>query len=249
MANELWSLVTRGLGLAAKGFAGRNQKSSLQTRTVQGASGDGTYQLYVPANLEGQRRVPMIVFLHGIGQRGAGGYIPTEGSVAAIISNQLEQVPAVVLMPQCPSGKYWSDAGADSLVVRALEEVVAELDADPARLYLTGVSMGGYGVWHLAAQHPRRFAALISICGGSPLRTGDRYTPIAQAVGETPAWVFHGADDAVVPVSESRRMVEAIRGAHGNVRYSEYEGVGHKVWLKVLGERELMPWLMAQRLA
>ena len=72
--------------------------------------------------------------------------------------------------------------------------------------------------------------------------------PIAQRVGTTPAWVFHGEDDRVVPVSESRQMVEAIKAIKGSVRYSEYEGVGHNVWLNALGERELLPWLLMQRL-
>jgi predicted peptidase len=249
MANNYWSLLTSGLSVAAKSLAGRGRKSNLQTRTAQHGSQSETYQLYVPASLAGRRDVPVIIVLHGITQRGTGGYVPATGSAAALMSHYLEQVPAVILLPQCPPGRYWSDAEAERVVVRALEEVVAEFDADAARLYLTGVSMGGYGVWHMAAQHPGRFAALVSICGGSPLRAGERFAPIARAVGDTPAWVFHGADDKVVHVSESRRMVEAIREARGKVRYSEYEGVGHNVWLKVIAERELMPWLLSQRLA
>jgi predicted peptidase len=90
---------------------------------------------------------------------------------------------------------------------------------------------------------------VVSICGGSPLRSGDRFAPIAKKVATTPVWVFHGSDDAVVPVSESRQMVEALKHVEGNrVRYSEYKGVGHSVWLNALGERDLMPWLLAQHL-
>jgi predicted peptidase len=124
---------------------------------------------------------------------------------------------------------------------------MTEFEAEARRLYLTGVSMGGYGVWHLASQQRGRFAGLVSICGGSPLREGDRFTPIARQIAGIPTWIFHGADDRVVPVSESRLMVEALKAVGGDVRYSEYAGVGHNVWMKVLGERELMPWLMAQQ--
>ena len=108
--------------------------------------------------------------------------------------------------------------------------------------------MGGYGVWHLASQHPGRFAALVSICGGSPIRKGDRFAPLARKVGSTPAWIFHGSEDRVVPVSESRQMAEALKAVGGDVKYSEYEGVGHNVWLNVIAEKELMPWLLSQRL-
>ena len=134
------------------------------------------------------------------------------------------------------------------MVINALAQTVEEFGADERRIYLTGVSMGGYGVWTFASQHPARFAALVSICGGSPVTEGERFEPIARAIGKTPARVFHGADDRVVPASESREMVKAIEANGGNVRYDEYENVGHNVWLNVLSEKDLLPWLLAQRL-
>ena len=135
------------------------------------------------------------------------------------------------------------------MVIAALDRTVAEFDVDARRLYLTGVSMGGFGAWHIASRHPGKFAALVSICGGSPLREGDRFAPIARQVGKTPAWVFHGTDDRIVPVSESRQLVAALKAVEGNrVRYSEYTGVGHNVWLNALAENGLLPWLFEQRL-
>jgi predicted peptidase len=137
----------------------------------------------------------------------------------------------------------------ERMVMAALDQTAAEFDADAKRLYLTGVSMGGFGAWHIVAQHQGKFAAIVSICGGSPLRSGDRFAPIARRVGTTPAWVFHGEADRVVPVSESREMVKALKAVSGNrVRYNEYQGVGHNVWLNALREAELMPWLLAQHL-
>ena len=130
----------------------------------------------------------------------------------------------------------------------SLEGTASEFSADPKRLYLAGVSMGGFGAWHLAAEHPGKFAAIVSVCGGSTLSSGDRFAPVARKVGRTPVWVFHGSEDRVVPVTESRGMVEALKRVEGSdVRYSEYEGVGHNVWLNVASEPGLLPWLLAQR--
>jgi predicted peptidase len=136
----------------------------------------------------------------------------------------------------------------DEMVIKALDQTIEEFDADEKRIYLTGVSMGGYGVWHFAAAYPEKFAALVSICGGSSLTTGDRFAPVAEKVGSTPAWLFHGADDPIVAVSESRQIVAALKAANGNVKYNEYAGVGHNVWLNVLAEKDLLPWLLQQSL-
>jgi len=230
---------------------GGGERGSVETRGVEVEAAQYTYQLYTPARVRGVGDAPLIVFLHGIGQRGSGGFLPTTGPAGAVARHYLEQVPAVVLLPQCRAGSYWSDPSMDEMVSKSVAQTVEEAGADPRRVYLTGVSMGGYGVWHMASRHPGRFAALVSICGGSPLRAGDRFAPIAGKVAGTPAWVFHGSEDRVVPVTESRQMVEALRaaGAGERLRYSEYEGVGHNVWMQALGEKELLPWLLAQRLA
>ena len=245
MSKDLWA----GLGgiLSAGAAAMGSGRAEIQSRTVSAGGESFTYQLHVPAKLEAPP--PLLVFLHGINQRGAGGYLPTSGAAGAVVGGYLGRVPAAVLLPQCRPGSYWSDPVMDEMVMRALDETTRDIGADAARLYLAGVSMGGYGVWHLASMHPGRFAALVSVCGGSPLRAGERFKPIALKVGRTPAWLFHGADDRVVPPSESRQMAAAIEAAGGDVRYSEYAGVGHNVWTKVLAEKRLMPWLLAQRRA
>jgi predicted peptidase len=136
----------------------------------------------------------------------------------------------------------------ERMVMREIAQTVEEFGADEKRIYLTGVSMGGYGVWHLASRHAGKFAALISICGGSSITKGDRFLPLAEKVGKTPAWLFHGADDKIVPPSESRQIVEALKTRQGNVKYSEYAGIGHNVWLNTLTEKDLMSWLLAQKL-
>ena len=228
---------------AARGDAG------LLSRTVAVGGNSYGYQVYVPAKLRGRKNVPVILFLHGIGHRGAGGFVPADGAAGAVARQYLEQLPAVALLPQCDRKFYWHHREMDAMVTAALDQTVREFDADARRVYLAGVSMAGFGAWHFASQHPKRFAAVVSICGGSPLTGGDRFGPVARGVGRTPVWVFHGAEDRIVPVGESRRMVEALKAIEGSrVRYSEYAGVGHNVWLNVLAEPQLLPWLLEQRL-
>jgi predicted peptidase len=241
------SLLLGGLLTSATATASASgQESGLLSRTAKVGSTSYLYQVHVPRSLEGKQNAPVILFLHGIGQRGTGGFLPTDGVQAGMVRHYLEQIPAIVVLPQCRRGSYWTDPEMDQMVMRALAQTVSEFGADPERLYLTGVSMGGYGAWHLVSEHPERFAAIVSICGGSPLRDGDRFAPIARRVGSTPTWLFHGSADRVVPVSESRQMVEALKAIKGNVRYNEYEGVGHNVWLKALAEHELIPWMLKQ---
>lgn len=228
---------------------GARQIGELLTRRVSVGENSYAYQVFVPAKLRGRKNSPVILFLHGIGQRGAGGILPTEGAAAAIARGYLENVPAIVLLPQCDKKYFWNDGEMERMTLAALDATAREFDADARRLYLAGVSMGGYGAWHLASRQAGKFAAVVAICGGSPVRSGERFAPIARAVGRTPVWVFHGADDRVVPVAESRRMVEALRAVEGNrVRYSEYARVGHNVWLNALQEPSLLPWLLAQQL-
>jgi predicted peptidase len=220
------------------------EQGEIISRKARVGKEDFVYQQYVPPAAKQAGKMPVVVFLHGIRERGRGGYI--SGMFAQIVRQYLKPIPGTVLFPQCDSGKYWSDAVMDAMVSRAIEQTFTEFDVDERRIYLIGVSMGGYGVWHFASQYPKKFAALVSICGGSPILSGERFASIAEKVGKTPAWIFHGADDPIVPVSESREMVKALQANEGNVKYSEYERVGHNVWLNALAEKNLLPWLLAQ---
>lgn len=237
-------------GLLSNAVSNRNGDSQgkIENRTVKVEANDFQYQVYVPPGFQSEKKLPLIVFLHGIGQRGSGGFLPTAGAAHSIAQHYLAQVPAIILLPQCRRTSYWSDAVMEEMVMRQIAQTIEEFGADAGRVYLIGVSMGGYGVWHFAAKHPEKFAALVSICGGSSIIKGDRFSPIAERVGKIPAWLFHGADDKVVPVTESREIVKALEASGGNVKYSEYAGVGHNVWMNALGEKDLLPWLFAQHL-
>lgn len=243
----LLSLLVGGIfNFISPGEARAEKKSGLLSRTVQSGGKSYGYQVFVPSGLAGVEKPPVILFLHGIGQRGQGGFV--KGAAAILIRQYLERLPAIVVLPQCEKGRYWSDPEMEEMVMATLKQAAAEFSADPERLYLIGVSMGGYGAWHMAAEFQGTFAAVVPICGGSPIRTGDRFKPLARRIGKTPVWAFHGAEDRVVPVTESREMVAALKELNGNVRYSEYAGVAHNVWLNVMKEPELLPWLLSQRL-
>jgi len=247
MRNEFMSVLG---GLLSNAVSAKNggQQGSVESRDVQVDSDKFTYQVYLPPEIQTDEKLPLIIYLHGINQRGTGGVVPTTGAGGALVRHYLGQVPAIVLMPQCRLGSYWSDTVMERMVMQEIEQTVEELGAEEKRIYLTGVSMGGYGVWFLASRHAGKFAALVSLCGGSPFTKGDRFDSIVRGVGKTPAWLFHGADDKIVQVSESRQIVQALEANQGSVKYNEYPGVGHNVWLNALVEKDLLPWLLAQKL-
>ena len=222
-------------------------KTGLLDRTITSGGLDYTYQVYVPEKIREDDKPPVILFLHGIGQRGTGGIVPTRGAASLIARHYLKRVPAILVLPQCRDERYWSNRDQAEMAVAALDQTTEELGGDTERTSVIGVSMGGYGAWYLAAESAGKFSAVVPICGGSPMRSGDRFDTIARKVGRTPVWVFHGADDQTVPVTESRLMVEALKAAGGNVRYTEYPGVGHNVWFNVMNEAELLPWVLGQR--
>jgi predicted peptidase len=152
----------------------------------------------------------------------------------------------------------------EAVALATLDNTMKEFHGDPERTYLTGLSMGGYATWNIAARHPGRFAAYVVVCGGvrpnadhprlkSSLEgdpaISDPYAEIARRVGKTPVWIFHGDADPAVPVEESRKMAEALCAAGGNVKYTEYHGVPHNSWDKAYAEPELVPWLLQQKLS
>lgn len=219
------------------------------------------YTVYVPRDWTPSRAWPVILSLHGAGERGNDGVRQMQIGAASAIRSHPERVPAIVVFPQAPAETRWLGEPADA-AMRALGEAIAEFRGDRDRVYVTGLSMGGYGTIHLALAHPDRFAALVVVCGGlfphpsttavqtSPLvkDAPDAYAFVAQSLRNMPIWLFHGDSDPVIPVDESRRMVAALKAAGApNVRYTEYAGVGHNAWDRAYREAELWTWLFAQK--
>ncbi|MFN0149529.1 MAG: prolyl oligopeptidase family serine peptidase [bacterium] len=220
------------------------------------------YQVFVPASYDPARSWPVILFLHGSGERGGDGLRQTQAGLGNAIRFDPERFPFLVVFPQAPADSVWLGAPARAAIA-ALDTTLAEYNADRDRVILTGLSMGGYGAWHLAWQSPERFAAIVAICGGvvpSPtskvvrrapetIGASDPYAFVARRVAAVPAWIFHGADDPVVPVTESRELVRALRDAGADPRYTEYAGVGHGSWEPAYADTALWRWVSEQRRA
>jgi poly(3-hydroxybutyrate) depolymerase len=246
-----------GLTLSASAAAHR-QDTGFLNRTV---SVNGTlrrYVVYLPENWSRNQQWPVILFLHGSGERGSEGMDETQIGLPQAIRLHPERWPFVVVMPQVPfNHHHWTDPDMMSMAIDALDAEVKEFHGDRDRLYLTGLSLGGYGVWEIAKAYPHRFAALVPVSGGvfwsyEPDRWRQSAVlpaEYARVVGRTPTWIFHGADDNVVSARQSVLMFDALRAAGGDVRFWEYAGIRHNVWDRAYAEPQLPRWLLAQRLS
>ncbi len=232
-----------------------------EARTLELATPDGTqaypYRLLKPEKIEPGKKYPVVLFLHGAGERGNDNkaqlaYLP---EWLASAENRAKY-PCFVIAPQCPNGKKWSDVdwaskgpieqveltGSMKAAVAMLDELLKTEPIDKQRIYLTGLSMGGYGSWDLAERMPERFAAVAPICGGGDERLANRLVKV-------PVWAWHGDADGAVPVERSRKMIAAIEAAGGKPKYTELKGVGHDSWTKAYTDPEgVLPWMFEQKL-
>jgi predicted peptidase len=205
------------------------------------------YSVYVPPNYTPDKAWPIILFLHGSGERGNDGLLQTEVGIGTAIRKNWHEVPAIVVMPQCRPGQMWIGSMA-RMALKCVEMASSEYHCDPDRFYLTGLSLGGNGTWLLGAQLADRLAAIVPICGFAELEqsTGlaDRLAP---HLAKLPIWCAHGGQDKAVPVAKAHEMVAAINKAGGNVIYKEREGMGHNVWDTTYADPNLWRWLFAQK--
>lgn len=220
------------------------------------------YRMLMPKNFNPASQYPVLIFLHGAGERGDDNKAQlTHGATLFLQDSVRANFPAVVIFPQCPADSYWSNVKIETtnnqrtfnfqqggkptppmkLLMALVKEMQSEPYADKNRMYLAGLSMGGMGTFELLARKPKVFAAAIPICGGG---SPERVKKYAKRVN---MWVFHGADDPVVPVSNSDRMVSALKSAGANIKYTIYPGVGHESWNNAFAEPQLLPWLFASK--
>jgi len=219
---------------------------------VMTSSVDGkplAYLLDVPDGEPPGSGWPLVLFLHGAGERGDDLSLVMVHGPPRLLEEIPELSRCVLVSPQCPKNSWWRPAPLLALV----DEVCAGSYVDPSRLYVTGLSMGGYGSWGLLAEAPGRFAAAVPICGGGDagrlwpgLATGFELEDLLRA-RDVPVRAFHGEDDRVVPVGESRLLVEALREAGAPVEFTVYPGVGHDAWTRTYSDPTLWSWLFAQR--
>ncbi len=199
------------------------------------------YLLHLPGDYrkDPDKRWPLILFLHGMGERGDDlEKVKIHGIPK--LADKNPDFPFVTVSPQCPADSVWT---AQLPALEALLDLVLDHYAvDPARVYLTGLSMGGYGSWALGSQSPQRFAAVVPICGGG--RTEAGFPAKVAALKGVPVWAFHGADDAVVPLAESEKLVDHLRSVGGDVRLTVYPDCGHNSWERTYDNPYLYRWLL-----
>ena len=196
------------------------------------------YYLHLPAsyNPGSRKKWQLILFLHGAGERGYELQRVRQNGPPRDLDTQPD-FPAIVVAPQCSPDEWWSPFELNDL----LDRLESRYRIDPTRIYLTGLSMGGFGSWQLATESPKRFAAVVPICGG-----GDP-TDVAR-IKHIPIWVFHGGKDEVIPLQRSKEMVDALKKIRGKVKFTVFPEAGHDSWTPAYSTPDLYPWLFKQRL-
>lgn len=211
------------------------------------------YRLCEPV-WHGRKKLPLVLFLHGSGERGSDNAKQLTHGVMNFVSAEAQaDHPCYVLAPQCPGNRRWvvidyfgNYRQADTLskpltsVMELVHQLVATKNIDPKRIYITGLSMGGTATWDLITRYPEFFAAAVPVCGGMDTATLCR-------VKKLPLWIFHGEKDDIVPPSYSRNAVNELKSCGGKPRYTEYPGMNHGCWDSAYADRGMMKWLFRQR--
>lgn len=193
------------------------------------------YLLYLPKDYDKHESWPLLLFLHGAGERGDDLDLVKIHGPPKLIA-QGKDFPVIVVSPQCPKDKWWEPIE----LVALLDEVSSKHKVDANRVYATGLSMGGFGSWRLAFHAPNRLAAIAPICGGGETYWTKNFTNM-------PVWAFHGAKDAGVPVERSQAMVDALKKDGGNPKLTIYPDAGHDAWTETYNNPEFYKWLLAQK--
>ncbi len=234
-------------------------QSAFTPHTFQGKEGSLPYQLLLPENFSEDRKYPLILFLHGSGERGSDNQKQlVHGSELFLDIENQEKYPAVVVFPQCPAGDFWAKADfsggaanrifldsetptrAMSLLLQLADSITSHFFVDKKKIYVGGLSMGGMGTFELLSRRPETFAAAIPICGGGNPDSAKKYA------GNLSLWIFHGAKDDVVYPSYSTDIAIALIRAGHRPKYTLYKDANHNSWDSAFAEPELLPWLFSQ---
>ncbi|HEV8273067.1 MAG TPA: dienelactone hydrolase family protein [Chitinophagaceae bacterium] len=220
------------------------------------------YRILYPANYDKTKKYPLLLFLHGAGERGNDNEKQlTWGSKLFITEENRKNFPAIIVLPQCPEESFWAVTKIDRTTtpftiefdytaepnwpLAAANELVKKISkeegVDKSRIYISGLSMGGMGTFESVYRYPELYAAALPICGGGDVNHYDK------RVAKVPFWVFHGAADAVVNVKLSQEMVEKLKSLKAEVRYSEYPGVNHDSWNKAFAEPDYLSWMLLHK--
>lgn len=213
--------------------AGKQVEQQFVAKKTKGAKLG--YLLYLPEDYDGQKSMPLMLFLHGSGERGVGNLplVKKHGPPKIVAEKSL---PFVVVSPQCPTDQRWDAA----VLTELLDDIIAKYRIDESRIYLTGLSMGGSGTWSLAASDPTRFAAIAPICGRGDLESSEKLTGL-------PTWIFCGAKDREQTVQNAKEMAVAIKGAGGTAKLTIYPDLPHDCWTVTYDNPEFYTWLLSKK--
>ena len=249
-------MVLVGLAFAvATSFGGIAEESTVPRIWKSADGGVFRYRFHAPSTVEDGKSYPLVIFMHGAGERGTNNVAQLVWGCDEIVSwfrNRNEEFYLVA--GQVPAGLQWVDtpwtltehampkepSETMSRQIAFVEHLFKTMPVDRTRVYVSGISMGGYGTWDLLCRKPEWFAAGLPVCGG-----GDPHQ--AWRIREIPIWTFHGDRDGAVPVCRSRKMTAALWNVNGNIRYREYPGVGHNVWSSTYADRGVLDWFFSQR--
>jgi predicted peptidase len=202
---------------------------------------EAKYVLFVPHSYTGETPYPLILFLHGAGETGTDGHRQAETGLGPAIKKRERSFPFITIFPQSQRRSWLAGRSDAERALAILDEIQHKYRVDPKRVYLSGLSMGGYGTWSLAAKFPARWAAIVPVCGGGDPKNGAK-------IKDIPCWCFHGAADPTVPVKASREMIAALKAVGGQPKYTEYPGVKHNSWDRAYNTKDLYAWLLEQQL-
>jgi predicted peptidase len=222
--------------------------SSSITGSVSDGSASIPYRLFEPTGVKAGEKAPLVLFLHGMGDRGTDNVAQTEWMGGLVNATRSGPYASYVLAPQIDTNSWFQSfsstpTGAMKLTISALKKVINTENIDTSRVYVTGNSMGAMGTWDILSREPKLFAAAVPMSGGGDTRT-------AKTIKDIPVWDFHGDHDSIVPVSASRDMIQALRDAGGDPRYTEIVGGDHVIWDPIYADatHTLYPWLFSQHL-
>jgi len=230
-------VVVQALAGGAPATARPAQQAKTFRRQITKTVG-ARYLLFLPQGYhKDKKRWPLMLFLHGAGERGGNLELVKKHGPPKMVEKD-PAFPFILVSPQCPKSVWWST----DVMLALVDEVVEKHRVDEDRIYVTGLSMGGYGTWFLAMRAPHRFAAIVPVCGaGDPTKV--------SVIKHLPVWAFHGENDRAVPLRRAQATVDALKKAGGNVKLTVYPKTGHDSWTRTYDNPELYKWLLSHRRA
>jgi len=254
-----WTFLLLLLSVVCCPLSSCSPQAHFLERSVKVGDHTYRYRVWLPPHYSKVRHWPVVLFLHGSGERGDDNERQLMAGLPAVLSRYSERYKCIVVIPQCHDGQEWYGE-METQALAALEQTINEFRGDRRRLYITGISMGGAGTWYMARH--RIWAAVLPVCGevsrqpddpfpvdppadlARIVGAADPFAAMAAAIGPAPVWAFHGSADPVIPVAQSRAMTNALGPA---ARYTEYKGAGHDIWDAVYSNPDVVHWMLAQK--